>query len=305
MSSFGNDSILTVMLDRIRSYIDDPATDAKYNDAWILSNEVGPAMNDLLQRMSVWDKGAVELPYQFTAVEGQRRYSLPPAVLQATRLLILDEDSEMVAEVIPRGRRHPSGFQWCLEHNELIIDRDPTAGTVFELRYIHNGDMTMHKAEGLLSTSGGVSTMSLGTPATGEGVIDRREKAYCGHVLRIIPASGPIESRLIASHVWESGTTTWSVTTHRAFTDTTSGSDTPYEIIPIEIQSFWEAVVVRVAIKMAAKQSVSQKKMAYLRQEFMSAMKTVKENRNHLEARTGHHWDRDQLDDSGYNVLSN
>ena len=295
-------SFLLTLLERIRAYLDEPDLDAKYSNDWLLRHIVTPSLVDVISRLNNTIRCPVILIYPITIVSGQTRYPLPPSIAEVVRVVTLDTNGQIISDSIPRDRMHPLGPGWSLEGSsgclELVIDalRLGTDNATLQLQYISNGDFLPHYGtSGALTTTANTSSTLVLQATPTYGALDRRESAYNGGVLRLLPAApGVVEERLIRSYSESAGS--WSVTTDRPFTKVTTGSGLLYEIVPAACQSFAECTACRSAIKLGTARRLTQEHMKRLETEYRMALKTIGDNLTNMQTRSPTKYEKNTVD---------
>lgn len=280
-------SFLLTTLERIRAYMDSDESE-KYSDSFLINHIIGPSMVDVLSRLNMDADNPIMLRHSLSTVQDVRHYQLPPCIGEIWRLVLTDDSGNMIAEEIPRGLRNPCGRGWSIEGNLISFDPMPQVAMDLQIWYTSNGDVRPH-----YSADGGTldSTRLILTLDTSPdlGILDRREQAYAGQVLRMIPASGTIEERVITSHDVSAGTVTVKVSFSA---DTATGATKRYEIAPIGSEPLYEAISVRGALKLGAMRNISGTKRGVLIQELQSSLKSISDNLANMQARTGKYFDR-------------
>ncbi len=321
-------SFLYTVIERVRTYLDEPATNAKYDNSWIVNHLIYPCMVDVLARINLNQDNPICVRHRVLLDPDQTYYQLPPNVQEIWRVAVSDADGYLQKEAYPRGVFNPSGPGWSIEGNLLTIQPQVITGESISIWYIPTGDVLCHYGTGYLN--GRVLTLA-SSPTLGQ--LDRRPNAYAGSILRLLPSTGPIQERVIESHNVKTGKVTVRIPFHTGADPETSGSEDTlsgstssqssgtssgapgsaesessggftntvlYEIAPIASQGLYEAISLACACKLGAVRSVSEKKMAYLTAEYRKAMKTIKDNLANLQMRTGKSFDKNTVDHEVY-----
>ena len=291
-------SFLYTVLERIRGYLDDPDFDAKYDNDFLIRHIISPTMVDVLARINMNADNAVVMRLDFTPTDTDEYYQLPPSVGEVLRIARRDSDGRVEDEVMPRTEFHPNRVGWALEGNTLRFD--PKFGKNekdYTIYYIPSGDVMPHySADGGTVTGDGTTLRLDASPDL--GTIDRRENAYAGQILRVIPAAGMIEERVIASHDVD----TRDVEVRIPFKGNLSSS-VRYEIAPIGMQSLYEAISAGAAMKLGAYRKISGSHYQMVLQQYRSAIKTVTDNLANMQMRTGKSFQKKTVDNPAYNDL--
>jgi hypothetical protein len=142
------------------------------------------------------------------------------------------------------------------------------------------------------SVAGDTIVFSLtGTPAL--GVIDRRDNAYLGCVLRILTSTGIVEERIISK--WTKNATFFETQVRLPFTYATPGSIT-VEYAPFGLESLFEAVAVGGAMKLGTYKKISGAQFQMLQLQYKDAMKTAMDHFANKQMRTGKYFERSTAD---------
>ena len=289
-------SFLYTVLERIRGYLDDPDFDAKYDNDYLVRHIICPTMVDVWSRINMNLDNPVVLRHAISITTTAEYYILPPCISEIWRIARRDTDGDIVEEIMPRNEFNPDGLGWAIEGNVLRVDPKISKNNTFHIYYVPNGDIMPHYATA--GTLGGDrKTFTLATSTT-LGALDRRQSAYAGQTLRIIPSSGKIEERIIETHDVDTG----EVVTRLPFEDTVNG-DVTYEIAPTGMQSLYEAIAAGAAVKLGAYRKITQAHAAMITQQYRSAIKTATDNLANLQMRTGKYWQKNTVDNPAYNDI--
>jgi hypothetical protein len=292
-------SFLYTVIERIRGYLDDPDFDAKYSNDFIVRHIISPVMVDVWSRLNMNLDNPVVLRQEITFDENTEYYQLPPGVGEIWRIACRDLDGKIIDEVMPRNEFHPHGVGWAVEGNTLRVDpkQESLAGGTWTIYYVPSGDVSPHYAtDGAMA--GDRRTVTLSASPT-LGALDRRENSYAGQILRILPASGQVEERVIESH----DVTTNQVVTRLEFDSSVSG-DLTYEIAPIGMQSLYEAIAAGGSLKLGAYRKITNTHYQMIQQQYRSAIKSATDNLANLQMRTGKYYQKNTVDNSGYDEIS-
>lgn len=280
-------SFLKTFITRVRFMSDEPADDAIYSDADLVNHFYGPCYQDVWARINMSSKGRVVLRHSLHIVQGQEYYDLPPTISRLMRISMMDSNGVIYNDVKPRGEFHPAGPGWSIQGNTLAVRPLPIASGTVGLWYVPSGTFSAHYAtDGNMDpsdTDGTLVALSTG-PALGQ--LDKRINGYAGQVLRVLGANLHQE-RVIESHSPSDGT----ITLRRPL-DPIPDTAFTYEIAPFANESLITAVSLRAAMQILAMKSGSANQRQSLMQEYQAAIKSVCDDMNHLQARTGDHFDR-------------
>lgn len=142
------------------------------------------------------------------------------------------------------------------------------------------------------------------------GGVDRRENGYSGQILRLLPATGRVQERIIEASYVDLDDGDWHVTTRIPFDPTGTGGIgdvvVTYEIAPAGSQALCECIAARAAMKLGAHRKVSEAHMKMLRVEYLSALKSVGDRLTFLNSRKPKHIEKhtiDNKDDRGWGYM--
>lgn len=291
-------SFLYTVIERIRGYLDDPDFDAKYDNDFLVRHIISPTMVDVLSRINMNADNPVVMRLDFRPNATDEYYQIPNAVGEILRICRRDSDGYVVDEILPRTEFHPHGVGWALEGNTVRFD--PKYGNEtndWTIYYIPSGDVMPHYSASGGTMLGDRQTFTLdSTPDLGS--VDRRENSYCGQILRVIPASGMVEERVIATHDVDLG----EITTRIPF-NTSLESSVRYEVAPIGMQSLYEAIAAGSAMKLGAYRKITGSHYQMILQQYRSAIKTATDNLANLQMRTGKSYQRKTVDNPNYDDL--
>jgi len=290
-------SFLYTVLARVRGYLDDVDVDAKYTDDYIIRHLLTPTMVDVLSRLNLTTASPVILTFDISLSTSVYTYVLPPCIGEVLRLAVVDSDNNLLVDAYPRDRMDYRGKKWAIRGNpgayELSLDEILLGTGTCQLWYASTGDVLPHYGTGTLADVSGTDTFTLAASPT-LGVLDRRPNSYCGQVLRLLPASGAVEERIISTHVLSGGS--WKVTVEKPFTETSDGSIL-YEIAPSGSQPLYEAISARTAMKMAApRKNITEMQYNRIVTEYKSSLKTIGDNLTNLNARSGRAFEKATVD---------
>ena len=294
-------SFLYTVLERIRGYLDDPDFDAKYDNDFLIRHIISPSMVDVWSRLNMNLDNPVVLRHMVEFEKNTEYYQLPPSVGEIWRVALRNEDGNVIDEVMPCNEFHPYGVGWAIEGNTLRFDpkqENASTGNSWHIYYVPSGDIMPHYSADGGTMQGDRKTFKLDTTPN-LGSIDRRENAYAGQILRIIPETGMIEERVIATHDVDLG----EVTTRLAFS-TPLSANVRYEIAPIGMQSLYEAISAASALKLGSYRKVTGSHYQMILQQYRSSIKSATDNLANLQLRTGKHYQKNTIDNPGYDEIS-
>lgn len=288
-------SFIDTVIERARAYVNEPDTLAKFTDDWLIRHALMPSMVDVLARLNLNCDNPIYNRFDITMEAGVKYYQLPPSVGEVHMLAIFNDAGDMIDEALPRHILNIRGSGWRLEGNLLVIDPAQTGDQTrnFSVVYVSNGDVMPHYA-----TDGSIAVDSEGqqrfylSQDPDKGALDRREHAYVGQMLRLIPQDGgPIEERVIGASGVETGGAYW-VEPRVNFNFTAPTEKVTYEIAPAGAQSLYDAIALMTAMRMATMSKQGAEYMKRIELLYRTALKTVKDSLHYMQMRQPKHWDR-------------
>ena len=293
-------SMLKTAIERIRGFLDDPDLEAKYSDDYIVRHIISPAFSSVLSRINNSASNPVIQKIDFPLVAQQQDYQLPPAVGEVLRLCISDELGRVLQEALPRGFWNLRGPNWQIQGNIIsFIPHPPESYANMELWYIPSGDYKPVYSTGgvgafTLSANKDTATFTVSTAAT-VGEWDRRPSAYIGQMLRLLPATGVVEERLISG--WEyTSANTWTATLRKPFVSASAGNLPAFEIAPEGSENLFEAVAAAGALKLASYRKLSGEHFGMVQAAYRDAMKTLMDHYSNMQMRLPKSWEKDTVD---------
>lgn len=304
-----SESFLETVVERARAYVNDPDTEAKYTDDWVIRHCVMPAMTDVLARLNLSQDNPIINRITLTLSTEDRYYQLPPCVGEVLEIGVYDSNWTLLQEAKPRDFLNPFQSGWRLEGNQLVIEPLPSSTdtarvTNFQVSFISNGQVYPHLSEDggtLEEDADGVHTVWL-DPSPDKGALDRRPNAYVGQMIRLIPANGAVEERVIGSSGYTGGRF-W-VTTRSPFTEISAPQDTiKYEIAPQGHEALYDAIALLVGYKLGVMCRRNESHLQGLQILFRNSMKTIKDNLHTMQQRRPKRYAADTRDNDSYQYL--
>ena len=302
-------SFLKTVIERVRGYLDDGDFDAKYTDQFLVTHVIMPGLVDVWSRCSLNADNPVLLSYDITLVNDQECYVIPPCVGEVHEIVqytgttgAIPNNGLPTADIYPRHRMSVGGQNWALEGNMICFrpfPQDLTGNTTWTIRYTTNGDMAPHYstnvAGGSASSLDATRTLFTVSDSPQLGLLDKRENAYAGQILRILDGN-VFEERVIASY----NPVTRVATLKRPFSSNVTTGAHIYEIAPAQSQGMVEAVSLACSLKLGAWRKIAQSHAQMLNMQYRSAIKTIGDNLSNMQLRTGKGWAKDTRDSPGW-----
>lgn len=302
------DSIIHFLLDKTRAYLDEPTTNAKYDNDFLLANFVTPAMVNVMARVNLGSDNPIRLEHTITLATGTNRYILPPNVGEIYRVGKINSESGAVEQDLkPRNEFDKTGPIWQIEGNTISFRpfvQDEDAGETLSIFYIPNGDFQMHYSDDGGALDGTQKIVTLDSALSGAndiGYFDKRDKAFTGAIIRLFRSGNTVvEERIIKSFDYA----TSKVTVDEAFVNVgASTSSLRYEIVPQGVTSLSQAIALGAAMDLGAGRDVTAKKMNYLTTQYKIAIKSIIDNRSNMQARTGKRFDSRTIDNKSDSIM--
>ncbi|MFN7302151.1 MAG: hypothetical protein ACK5U7_11825 [Bacteroidota bacterium] len=290
-----NFSYLQADVEHIRTMLDASRIDGgKYTDSYICSYSLTHSMRNVLSRLSNNSGCRILQKFRITPVAGQTRYKLPPCIEGVIRLQFTDTLGNVVGEIQPFSPWSANGQGWRLEGTpgflSIVFDATPDPSQFLDIVYISNGDWYPHYGEGDLEApkTGNLQVMSLAT-APILGTVDRRESAYLGSHVRIIPSSNaPVQERQILRH-WHDGTD-WKIEFEATNPELIDKHN--YEIVVPGFGALHHAVAMLTAFELSVALSATQSKQGGILTLYKTAMKTALDNVTSINRALGFYMER-------------
>ena len=265
---------------RIRTYLDDPSLDAKYDNDFIVRQIIEPEMVNVITALNAQRDEPILCKFRLNAISlGEIRTELPPNVGVIARIAKLNSDDTVSDDIARRDETDPRGPGWHLDGRDLHIRPDfPTATfDSYYVWYMPSGDFAPH-----YSAAGSADNLANGnlvltldtTPDVGG--LDPRENAYVGGVLRCWNAAMTIvEERVITGHDVSAGTVTVRTAFSSDIDDGSGASTVRYEIVPEFMGHIWQAVALSCSMNLGVARNINEKHMAFLKEQFGLALQSA------------------------------
>lgn len=180
--------------DKIRLYIDDSGTSAKFSDAQLL-DMIRRHWADVISDLNRVSAFKVRARIDIAVVADQRDYALPPTVGKFLSFEKLDANGYVEWEVEPNHPLSPSGPGFTIEGPLLRLDPVWKENHTMRMTYVPNAEAGSFEAS---ATAGSTTSAVTAENVLDGGLRDTRPSSYLGYVLRILDANGNSrEERLI------------------------------------------------------------------------------------------------------------
>ena len=298
------DGFLTRTISRVRTFTDEPSSNAKYTDAKIL-DLVESSWADVLEEINRNASAPVRVRHDLaidTATGlNANTYILPPTIGRLFQIDKVDSNGNVEWTIVPRSPWNPAGPAVLLEGNCLTISPDWGAGSyTLRLTYMPVGDVRLHEGTIAASaitndaTANTCAVMLASSPDTGS--LDTRPNAYAGSVLRILGDGGTgatndyVQERVIRSYDVETRTATVSP----ALTYVPTGTEVTYEIAPLLANAFDIVVALDVASMILGIEGDPKREKSTALQ-YARKIRTIRLNAAAYESIVGQHFQRDTI----------
>lgn len=248
VTEFSGTGWLSRVARKARQWADQPALAAKFTATRILEL-VQDSIRELFSDVLLHGTKQIGIRYQFTIVDGQYDYILPPGIGQVLMVGKWDTDQDYFEwEINPTTHWDPYGLGWTLEGN--ILHLRSTSGLVDEpidVLYTPNGDIRPHT--GTLTSVAADGTSAVLAATVTDGVRDTRANAYAGYMFRVLSATtnGEEQEREATSY----NATTRTITFRRPLSPVPTGTIV-YEVAPVYGYLFEDVLALHVARSMLA-----------------------------------------------------
>lgn len=282
-------SFLYTAIETVRRALEQASTD-KYTDDYIVRTVLEEAYAECLSALNMNTDIPVVCKLLLSTVAGTAHYQLPPCIENVMRLVQLDDNGNVIADLRPQNNMAPYGCWWRLEANMLVFDPIPQEVINWYMEYIPSGDLLMHYAADGEVGADGVIILST---APEIGMLDRRPNAYCGSILRILHAGIPWQERVILTHDVDAG----EVTVRIPFDSLPDeGDPVTYEIAPLGHRPVWNMIARKAAMILGEDRGVEQSKLVMLSTSYARSKKAAFDRIGNMQARTGKSMSRYTID---------
>jgi hypothetical protein len=302
-------------LERIRFYVDEVLTDAKWDNDFIVRHVLMPEMVNVWSRISRNFDNPVIGTMPLTIVDTTEWYELPPNVMEVVRIVDYRSDPSerrVRRDWKPKGQFDVWGPGWELQGNMLRFrpsaNRPSDSGENWELWYIPSGDFMMHVAgDGQVQLDADLAQTVFrfgdSNDSTFLGDIDMRPNAYVGGVIRARSTGGIVEERVIDTYDVTTDPPTCTVRVPFVNVNVTQGAAVRYEVAPLSSQPLIQAVSASAAINLATAKGVSKKQMEFLILQYKNSIKTICDWYANMQGRTFKSFQKRTIDNEDANVF--
>jgi hypothetical protein len=273
-------SIIYTILNRIRSFLDEPTLDAKFNNDYLVRHVISPEMGSVFNLLLSVRENPIITRQSISFETDSEYYELPPSIAKVHRVAEVNADGSILTEIPIASNESPDSVGWFVEGRELHVrPLPPESSSDYDLWFTPASGATPHYSTsgGTLNVSRDVLTLDL-TPTLGD--LDHRPNAYIGSILRVwVNEDGEpprVHESVITSHaIGTSGVTVTLRTPAPTWTGIGAQDGVQYEILPLYMDLAWQAVAVSCAINLGVSRNISEKQMVLLQAQLQQTLKSV------------------------------
>lgn len=293
-TSAADGGFLTTTIRRIRTMVDEPDVDAKYDDDYLIADVIEPACAQVWDDVNLTASDAIVARMTLSMVSGTLDYLLPPIVGKLWRVSVKNSVTDLSErEAVPRSPLHAWGGGYEIHGNVLRFSPAPTETVAVVIEFTPVMDVRMHKGTGSRDT-GDTTSLTLDSTPT-QGVLDNRPNAYVGCMIRILDdGSTPIseQERIVTSY----DNTTGEALVSPAFSPALGSGTITYEITPPTSKAFYNVVAMRGALTLLASKGGSDNRYMKVMREYQAAIRALRNVTTWREARVGPRFHSDTVD---------
>jgi len=270
-------SFILSVLERVRAYTNEPDAAAKFKDDFVLRSIINPCLDEVVSRVTMTENAPVVCRFNVTIAPGTEYYTLPCA-REILRLVKYDTYKSVTMDWRPESDEHPWGAGWTLDGNTIRFNPLPVSTETYTLIYLPSSSVSPHYSTGGSCSADGTTFTFAATPTN--GILDRRENAYAGSVLRFLPPSGIWQERIIDSY----DQATRTATLRRPLSSIPNPrTSLVYEVAaPFFNPSLWDAIACRAAMKLV---TMNRGDISGIQREYASAIKSARDTLSNFNSR--------------------
>ena len=155
-------------IERIRTYLDDPSLDAKYDNDFLVRQVIEPEMVNVITAINQGRDEPILCKFQLNAISlGETHTELPPNIGIIHRITKLNSDGTVADDIAKRDDTDPRGPGWHLDGRDLHIrpDYDVADFDSYYVWYTPSGEFVPHySADGGALLSGKLTFTAEVTP---------------------------------------------------------------------------------------------------------------------------------------------
>lgn len=271
---------------RIREYMDDPSSSARFSDAQI-KDAIHARFQEVVEDINRVSTGRIRSTITISVLAKTMEYVLPPNIGTFLEFKKLDADNNPEFEIIPRDPLNPVGPGFTIEGGILLrLDRKWDAEYTMTIVYTPTGEASIFEGTAVTFTA---STLTVPATVT-EGVVDRRTNAYLGAVIQMLSATGlPEQDRIISSQT--NATPGQPVFTVKPdFSPVLAGTPI-FQVLPDYALRYKDVIALRVAMFLSAIRK-NRDGYEFLRNEYQQALRSLRLHQANVEGRRGMRFSR-------------
>lgn len=275
-------------ISRIRKFVDEPATNAKYTDADLL-DLIEVEWASILAELNRTGQRPLVVRHDLSVPQGAEILQLPPIVQNLLQIVKLTRTGDVEWAVTPASRYNPAGPGVLFEGPVIRFQPPWSGGTeTLRLEFVPSGDIRLHGGTaGTITNSLSANTCTVvlaSSPSVGS--LDTRPNAYAGSILRILSAStnNYMQERIIQSYNVTSRTATLAPAFEAALLP--GGATVTYEIAPLLYQAHDFVVAMAVARNIAVIEG-DPARTKFLTQRYAERMRDLRLNESAYQGLVG------------------
>ena len=273
-------SIIYTILNRVRSFLDEPTLDAKFTNDYLVRHVVYPEMGSIFNMLLAARENPIILQTTVNFETTSEYYELPPSVAKVHRVAKVNADGTIDTEVPIASNSSPESVGWFVEGRELHVRPYPSENTSdYTIWHTPASGATPHYSAAGGSLSADRTTLTLDTtPDLGD--LDHRPNAYVGAIVRVwVNEEGEparVHESVISAHtIGTSGVTVLLRTNAPTWTGLGAQDSVQYEILPLYMDQAWQSVAISCAINLGVSRNISEKQMSFLQGQLQQSLKSV------------------------------
>jgi len=253
---------LKSLVDKIRLYSNNPATEAKFSDSNIL-DLIRTTWAQIILEHNNTAQNKIYAKLDITVVADQQDYVLPPTVQWVTHFAKMSTETLRPNwELVQRDELSVFGPGFRIDGPNLHLDPVWKSGETLQFKYIPNGEASLFEATTAVGGWDTSTGLTITAPASvTDGTLDTRAHAYAGYILRVLSTTDSSnnyqQERVITAYNNQTRVFTFAPALDPIPVD--GGSDTiTFEVVPAHAYLFEDAIAYRVAAMIATSDESNQ-----------------------------------------------
>lgn len=263
-----------------------------YTDDYLVRYCISQAVSRGMSAISMGSNCQAVLKKTFTMASGQTRYKMPPTLEQVWGIRVPGQTTASnIVDLMPRAFDNPRGQQWRMEGRVLVLDTNiVTDGAQLEVYYTLAGESGLHYGDGEFRDA---YTFRLASTPTA-GSLDRREDAYIGHILRVIPTNTSYPHQFATIKSYDPVTRDCGLDPLytadlplQGGTYQLTPSTTRYEVLPLDNLPFMQMVAAMASLELGESRNLEEGKIRKLNMLYDRQRKTIFDSLSARQNRVG------------------